>query len=349
VSSPQSPRQNHLLAALPAEVYARLLPHLQVTPMPLGWPVYEIGDQMEKMYFPTSCIVSLLHTMKDGTPAEIALVGSDGVVGTAVLMGGSITPTRGVVQSAGHAYVIESEVLRDEFQLGGPLQQLLLRYTQALITQMTQTAVCNRHHSVEQQLSRWLLLSLDRLSSNKLLMTQRLIANMLGSRQGAMEALEKMQKAGLIEYDRGCIIVPDRQKLEAHVCECYAVVKAEFDRLLPRNGNLFGGASPRALTPRRSQFGRNGRRMADAREQFGAASPGETQRRTQPDRRARRSGDTREELGAAPPRALTQRRTQSDRSGRRIDDAREEAGTALPGTLTQRRVQPERRGHHPEL
>jgi CRP-like cAMP-binding protein len=325
VPATRSPRQNHLLAALPAEVYERLLPHLQIAPMSLGWPVYEIGDQMEKMYFPTTCIVSLLHAMKDGTPAEIALVGNDGVVGTAVFMGGSITPTRGVVQSAGHAYVIKSEVVRDEFDRGGPLQALMLRYTQALITQMTQTAVCNRMHTVEQQLTRWLLLSLDRLSSNKLLMTQRLIADMLGSRKGAVEALEKMQKSGLIEYDRGCIIVPDRKKLEAHVCECYAVVKGEFDRLLPRNRNLFGTASPSAPAQRRAQSDRPGRRIADAREQTGAASPGaQTQRRNQSDRRAhRRTGEARQPIGVTLPSAQAQRRSQPDRRGGRNGDAGE--------------------------
>jgi CRP-like cAMP-binding protein len=263
--------------------------------MPLGWPVYETSGQIDKLYFPTTSIVSLLHIMKDGKPAEIALVGNDGVVGTAVFMGGLSTPTRGVVQSAGHAYAIGSDALRDEFRLGGPLQELLLRYTQALITQMTQTAVCNRHHSVEQQLTRWLLLSLDRLTSNKLLMTQRLIADMLGSRKGAIRTLEKMQKAGMLEYDRGCIIVPDRKKLEAHVCECYAVVKKEFDRLLPRNRNLFGEASPEP-TQRRTQADRRIRRNRDPRELTGAASP------------ARRGGDTRELIGAALPGALSQRR-----------------------------------------
>jgi CRP-like cAMP-binding protein len=237
-----SPRQNHLLAALPAEVHARLLPRLQIAPLLLGSPVYESGDRMENVYFPTTSIVSLLHVMKDGTPAEIALVGNDGVVGIAVFMGGLSTPTRGVVQNAGHAYAIKSDALREEFRLGGPLQELLLRYTQALITQMTQTAVCNRHHSIEQQLSRWLLLSLDRLPTNRLLMTQGLISDMLGGHQGAIEALEKLQQAGLIEYDRSCIIVPDRKKLETYVCECYAVVKAEFDRLLPHKKLAFPAA-----------------------------------------------------------------------------------------------------------
>jgi CRP-like cAMP-binding protein len=241
---PHSPRQNHLLAALPAEVYERLLPELQITPMLLGWAVYESGDPMDNVYFPTTCVVSLLHTMTDGTPAEIALVGNDGVVGIAVFMGGSSTPTRGVVQNAGHAYAIKSEALREEFRLGGPLQQLLLRYTQALITQMTQTAVCNRHHSVEQQLSRWLLLSLDRLPTNRLLMTQGLISDMLGGHQGAIEALEILQQAGLIEYDRGCIIVPDRKRLEGYVCECYSVVKTEFDRLLPRPDTRYRKTNP---------------------------------------------------------------------------------------------------------
>jgi CRP-like cAMP-binding protein len=229
-----SPRQNHLLAALPAAVYARLLPQLQITPLALGRPIYEHGEPLEDVYFPTTSVVSLLHIMKNGAPAEIALVGNDGVVGIAVFMGGSNAPGRGVVQNGGHAYVLKSEVLREEFGLGGPFQELLLRYTQALITQMTQTAVCNRMHSAEQQLTRWLLLSLDRLPSTTLLMTQDLIADMLGvGRESTIEGLEKLQQAGLIEYTRGKIVVPDRQKLEAYVCECYAVVKTEFDRLLP--------------------------------------------------------------------------------------------------------------------
>ena len=243
MASQHSPRQNRLLSALPAEVYERLLPHLQITPMLLGWSVYESGGQMDSVYFPTTCIVSLLHTMQDGTPAEIALVGNDGVVGIAVFMGGLSAPTRGVVQNAGHAYAVKSDALREEFHLGGPLQELLLRYTQALITQMTQTAVCNRHHTMSQQLSRWLLLSLDRLSSNRLLMTQGLISDMLGGYQGAIEALETLQQAGLIEYDRGTIIVPDRKKLEGYVCECYAVVKTEFDRLLPYQKSAFSAAA----------------------------------------------------------------------------------------------------------
>ncbi|HTF15138.1 MAG TPA: Crp/Fnr family transcriptional regulator [Burkholderiales bacterium] len=232
--SPHSPRQNQLLAALPAAAYERLLPELQIAPLALGWPVYEDGDPLDKVYFPTTGVISLLHVMKDGAPAEIALVGNDGVVGIAVFMGGSNTPRKAVVQNAGHAYALKSDVLRDEFRLGGPFQHLVLRYIQALITQMTQTAVCNRLHSLEQQLSRWLLLSLDRLPSNTLQMTQKLIADMLGvGPEGAMEGLEKLQRAGLIEYARGRVVVPDRQKLEAHVCECYAVVKTEFDRLLP--------------------------------------------------------------------------------------------------------------------
>jgi len=231
---PHSPRQNHLLAALPAEVYERLLPQLQIAPMLLGWSVYESGGRMDKVYFPTTCVVSLLHTMKDGTPAEIALVGNDGVVGIAVFMGGSSTPTRGVVQNAGHAYAIESEALREEFRLGGPLQQLLLRYTQALITQMTQTAVCNRHHTVAQQLSRWLLLSIDRLPTNELTMTEGLIANMLGVRQeGVTGVATQLQNEGLIRYEDGRITVLDRPGVEARACECYAVVRKEFDRLLP--------------------------------------------------------------------------------------------------------------------
>ena len=231
---PQSPRQNHLLAALPAAEYARLRPELQIAPLPLGWPVHEAGGKLDYMYFPTTSVVSMLHVMQDGASTEIALVGNDGVVGIALFMGGLTMPTRAVVQNAGHAYVLKSEVIQEEFERAGPLHRLLLRYTQALIAQMTQTAVCNRLHTLEQQLCRWLLLSLDRLPSNKLVMTHGLIADMLGvSLEGAMEALAKLQQSALIDYTRSSVIVRDRQKLQAHVCECYAVVKAEFDRLLP--------------------------------------------------------------------------------------------------------------------
>jgi len=234
MSSTHSSKQNHILAALPAEDYARLLPDLELVPVPLGWAVHESGGQMGFVYFPTTSIVSLLYVMEDGASAEIAIVGNEGLVGIALFMGGETTPSRAVVQSAGHAYRLKSAVLKNEFERGGALQHLLLRYTQAMITQMAQTAVCNRHHSLEQQLCRWLLLSLDRLSSNVLIMTQELIANMLGvRREGVTEAAGTLQADGLIHYSRGKITVLDRPKLEQRVCECYAVVKKEFDRLLP--------------------------------------------------------------------------------------------------------------------
>ncbi|NNJ78116.1 MAG: Crp/Fnr family transcriptional regulator [Xanthomonadales bacterium] len=228
------PRQNHLLAALPAEERMRLFPRLEFVPMPLGEVVCEPGMPMRHVYFPTTCIVSLLYVMEDGASAEIAVVGNEGIVGISVFMGGETTTSRAVVQSAGHAYRLKGQLLKDAFFLAGPMQLLLLRYTQALLTQMAQTAVCNRHHSVDQQLCRWLLLSLDRLSSNELKMTQELIANMLGvRREGVTEAAGKLQRAGLIHYSRGKITVLDRPGLEARVCECYRVVKDEFDRLLP--------------------------------------------------------------------------------------------------------------------
>jgi CRP-like cAMP-binding protein len=234
MSTSHTPRQNHLLAALPAADYEHLLPDLELVPLPLGWAVYEAGGRLGYVYFPTTGIVSLLYVMQNGAPAEIAVTGNDGLVGIALFMGGETTPSRAVVQSAGYGYRLKAEVLKREFRQGGQLQYLALRYTQALITQMAQTAVCNRHHSVEQQLCRWLLLSLDRLSSNRLAMTQELIANMLGvRREGVTEAAGKLQKAGLIHYRRGHITVLDRPKLEARVCECYSVVKREFDRLLP--------------------------------------------------------------------------------------------------------------------
>jgi len=235
LSARQSPRQNHLLAALPAADYERLLPHLELAPLPLAWAVYESGDAQGYVYFPTNSIVSLLYVMEDGSSAEIAVVGNEGVVGIALFMGGETTPSRAVVQSAGYGYRLRASVLKAEFGQGGNLQHLLLRYTQALITQMAQTAVCNRHHAIERQLCRWLLLSLDRLPSNELTMTQELIANMLGvRREGVTEAAGKLQAAGLIHYSRGKITVLDRAKLEAQVCECYAVVKREYDRLLPQ-------------------------------------------------------------------------------------------------------------------
>jgi len=231
---PHDPRQNHLLAALPADEYARLLPNLELIPMPLGHVLYEPGVQMRHVYFPTTCIVSLLYVMENGASAEIAVVGNEGVVGVSLFMGGESTTSRAVVQSEGHAYRLKAQLLKDEFFRAGPMQRLLLRYTQALLTQMAQTAVCNRHHSLDQQFCRWLLLSLDRLSSNELVMTQELIANMLGvRREGVTEAAGNVQRAGLISYNRGRITVLDRPGLEARACECYAVVKKEFDRLLP--------------------------------------------------------------------------------------------------------------------
>jgi CRP-like cAMP-binding protein len=234
ISARSSPQQNDLLAALPAADFERLLPQLELVPLPLGWAVYESGGAQGYVYFPIDSIVSLLYVMEDGSSAEIAVVGKEGVVGIALFMGGESTPSRAVVQSAGYAYRLKASLLKSEFSQGRGLQHLLLRYTQALITQMSQTAVCNRHHSVEKQLCRWLLLSLDRLPSNELTMTQELIANMLGvRREGVTEAAGKLQAAGLIHYSRGKINVLDRPKLEARVCECYAVVKREYDRLLP--------------------------------------------------------------------------------------------------------------------
>jgi CRP-like cAMP-binding protein len=227
-------RENHLLAALPVEDFTRIKPHLKLVPMPLGEVLYESGSRLRNVYFPTTTIVSLLYVLADGASAEIAVVGNEGLIGVSLFMGGETTTNRAVVQSAGHAYRLPSQVLKDEFTRAGPMQHLLLRYTQALITQMAQTAVCNRHHSVDQQLCRWLLLSLDRLASNELIMTQELIANMLGvRREGVTEAAGRLQQAGLIQYRRGHITVVNRAGLEARSCECYAVVKAECDRLLP--------------------------------------------------------------------------------------------------------------------
>jgi CRP-like cAMP-binding protein len=228
-----SPKLNRLLAALPPADYGRILPELEPVTLPLGMVLYESGGTLGYVYFPTDSIISLLYVMEDGASAEIAVTGYEGLVGIALFMGGETTPSRAVVQSAGSGYRLKAALLKKEFDIGGALQHLALRYTQALITQMAQTAVCNRHHSVEQQLSRWLLLSLDRLSSNELSMTQDLIANMLGvRREGVTEAAGRLQKAGLIQYSRGHIVVLDRPKLEARVCECYAVVKKEYDRLL---------------------------------------------------------------------------------------------------------------------
>jgi len=227
------PQANRLLAALPDASLREILPFLEAVRLPLGMVVYESGGEQRYVYFPTSSIVSLLYVLADGSSAEIAVTGNEGLVGISLFMGGETTPSRAVVQSAGHGYRLKAEVLRKEFAAGGAFQHLLLRYTQALITQMTQTAVCNRHHSVDQQLCRWLLLSLDRLPGNELVMTQELIANMLGvRREGVTEAAGKLQDEGMIRYSRGHITVIDREQLEARVCECYAVVKREYDRLL---------------------------------------------------------------------------------------------------------------------
>jgi CRP-like cAMP-binding protein len=233
-SASNTPKANRLLAALPDDGLRMLLPFLEAVPLPLGMVVYESGAAQGYVYFPTSSIVSLLYVLADGASAEIAVTGNEGLVGIALFMGGETTPSRAVVQSAGHGYRLRAAVLKKAFEAGGELQHLLLRYTQALITQMTQTAVCNRHHAVDQQLCRWLLLSLDRLRGNELVMTQELIANMLGvRREGVTEAAGKLQDEGLIRYSRGRITVLDRPRLEARVCECYAVVKKEYDRLLP--------------------------------------------------------------------------------------------------------------------
>jgi CRP-like cAMP-binding protein len=226
--------KNYLLAALPNSVQARLLPQLESVQMPLGGVLYESGGTLSHVYFPTTAIVSLLYVMENGASAEIAVVGNEGIVGISLFMGGESTPSRAVVQSAGQGFRLKSSVVKDEFNQAGSVLQLLLRYTQALITQMAQTAVCNRHHSLDQQLCRWLLLSLDRLSGDELLMTQELIANMLGvRREGVTESAMKLQNAGLIRYARGRISVLDRTGLEKRTCECYAVVKKEYERLLP--------------------------------------------------------------------------------------------------------------------
>ncbi|MEO8001851.1 MAG: Crp/Fnr family transcriptional regulator [Arenimonas sp.] len=232
--SKHSPEQNHLLTSLPKEVQERVFPHLELVPMALGMVLYESGDTMRHVYFPTDCIVSLLYVMENGASAEISVVGKEGLVGISLFMGGESTPSRAVVQSAGYAYRLAGEIMKDEFNRHGETLTLMLRYTQALITQMAQTAVCNRHHTIDQQLCRWLLLSLDRLPSNRLTMTQELISNMLGvRREGVTDAAGKLQKLHVIEYTRGEITVLDRAKLESLSCECYAVVKKETDRLLP--------------------------------------------------------------------------------------------------------------------
>ncbi|MDB5806292.1 MAG: Crp/Fnr family transcriptional regulator [Betaproteobacteria bacterium] len=239
------PQNNRIIARLPATDYARLLPDLEAIEMPLGWPVYEAGGRQGFVYFPTTSIVSLLYVMESGASAEIAITGNEGLVGISLFMGGESTTSRAVVQSAGEGYRLRASVLKREFALGGNLQHLALRFTQALITQMAQTAVCNRHHSLEQQLCRWLLLSLDRLPGDTLSMTQELIANMLGvRREGVTHAAGKLQAKGLIEYSRGRIRVLDRARLEEQVCECYAGVKKEYERLLPDVDPLAAGKQP---------------------------------------------------------------------------------------------------------
>jgi CRP-like cAMP-binding protein len=227
-----TPRENHILDALAAEERERLFPHLTLIEMPLGMVLYESGDELHHIYFPTDSIVSLLYVMKDGASAEIAVVGNEGAIGVALFMGGETTPSRAIVQSAGFGYRLTGQRLKEEFNRHGNLLYVLLRYTQSLITQMSQTAVCNRHHTVDQQLCRWLLLSLDRLSGDRLNMTQELIADMLGvRREGVTTAAGKLQALGVIRYSRGHITVLDRPKLEKLACECYAVVKKETDRL----------------------------------------------------------------------------------------------------------------------
>jgi CRP-like cAMP-binding protein len=233
MASAHSPNQNHLLAALPTAEFERLAAHLELVAMPLGEVLYEPGGQLQYAYFPTTAIVSLHYVMESGASAESAGVGNEGVVGISLFMGGNTTPSSAVVQIAGHAYRLEGRLLKQEFDRVGLMQRLLLRYTQALITQVTQTAVCNRHHSVEQQLCRWLLSTLDRVPSGELVMTQELVAGMLGvRREGITTAAGKLQRAGLIRYRRGHIAVLERSGLESCVCECYAVVKTELSRLL---------------------------------------------------------------------------------------------------------------------
>ena len=231
----EDPRENKILAALPQAEWERWRPQLEAVDMPLGKVLYESGMKLAHLYFPTTSIVSLLYVMENGASAEIAIVGREGLVGISLFMGGDSTPSRAVVQSAGKGFRLKAGGMMNEFNRSGPVMHLLLRYTQALITQMAQTAVCNRHHTLDQQLCRWLLLSLDRLPSNELVMTQELIANMLGvRREGVTEAAGRLQKDGLIRYQRGRITVLNRDELEVRTCECYAVVKKEYDRLLPR-------------------------------------------------------------------------------------------------------------------
>ena len=233
MSSPHSPNQNHLLAALPAAEFEPLAAHLELVPLPLGEMLYEPGGQLQYAYFPTTAIVSLHYVMESGASAESAGVGNEGVVGISLFMGGNTTPSSAVVQTAGHAYRLQGRLLKQEFNRAGLMQRLLLRYTQALMTQVAQTAACTRHHSVEQQLCRWLLLTLDRMPTNELIMTQELVASMLGvRREGITEAAGKLRQAGFIRYRRGHIAVLERSGLEASACECYAVVRKELSRLL---------------------------------------------------------------------------------------------------------------------
>ncbi|MEO6697466.1 MAG: Crp/Fnr family transcriptional regulator [Gammaproteobacteria bacterium] len=231
--NPHNPNQNHLIAALPTAEFERLVPDLELVAMPLGEVLYESGGKLQHVYFPTTAIVSLQYVMESGASAEIAGVGNEGILGISLFMGGETTPSRAVVQTAGYGYRLKAQLMMQEFNRAGLMLHLLLRYTQALITQMAQTAVCNRHHSLEQQLCRWLLLTLDRLPSNDLTITQELIAGMLGvRREGVTEAVGNLQRAGFLSHRRGHITVLDRLGLDTHVCECYAVVKKEFDRLL---------------------------------------------------------------------------------------------------------------------
>lgn len=231
---PDDPRQNLILAALPAQDYERMLPDLEFVPMPLGWTMSESGDHVNYLHFPTSGVVSLIYDLENGSKSEVALVGNEGMVGISIFMGGDSMPSSTEVQSAGSAYRLSRKVMKREFALGGQLQHLALLYTQALISQTAQTAVCNQHHSLDQQLCRWLLMTMDRLHENEVVITQELIANLLGVRRESItEAAGKLQKEGLITYSRGLIKVLDRPALEKKVCECYEVVKKEFKRLLP--------------------------------------------------------------------------------------------------------------------
>ena len=231
-SPPHQPNENHLLAALPTAELERLEPHLELIHMPLGDVLCESGGRLHYVYFPTSAIVSLHYILENGASSEIAGVGNEGMLGISLFLGGETTPSWATVQTAGYGYRLKAALMLQEFNHAGPVQRLLLRYTQALIMQISQTAVCNRHHTIEQQLCRWLLLTLDRLNSQELTMTQELIASMLGvRREGITEAAGKLQNAGIIRYRRGHIMVLDRYGLETHVCECYSVVKKEFDRL----------------------------------------------------------------------------------------------------------------------